>query len=227
MRSVCTSFVISLFLCGCIDEAGNGSIDSNPSQSPVPEFEGYTFKKLDGSAITDLSEENLILACLPNIDFCQSVCISQAFPEQERFSVNKTDWLLGNKCQGYVLGHVDRNGFASARFYEGSHDGSDCVGIDVDTPNFDGFFNVAEIRVPESQSPPTEANGKRLYYQLNLLDSDGLPAGSEILQTYEPVPASNALFTFSYIDESLGVTPTFQQVHGFTCIKEEELAGAF
>lgn len=204
-----------LSLAGCKSSSDGTSTDGNDESSP----EVY-YKTIDGEEVT--GNENLILECLKDINFCKSVCIAVPFPEQKRYSLFATNYLAGSgKCVLWKMSYPNGTTYNEAQYYIGDYQAQGlsgkCANVNIASPDFNGLYGFEEVRVPEGQVSP-HPSGLRFYYTLNLLETNLVPSGSYILNNYNP-PAS-----WTYRDNSVSTgTITPQLVNGFSCVKDQEI----
>lgn len=227
------AFVVSL--AGCLDKAGDSSgstTDGSTTQpkAPVSSIDstvaqpssGLIFRDLDGGPVD--GSENIIMACTSDGSYCFSTCISVYFPQYVRYSLFRTDFLLGNKCAASLLAFPDDSGLPAPFYYwqgqyvttPGRVVGS--CNVNLSSPTFMGRNTFEEVRVPEGQ--PT--NGPRIYYTHNWYDVNGNPYKTITLQNY--LPPSYYIFRDTAFTTS---DITMALVNGFACIKLNEVGNAF
>lgn len=234
-------FVVScaatVVLSGCPTSNNNSSSGSStspatprvPSSSieatnQPPARSGLIFYDQDWGPVD--GSENIIMACSSDGIYCFSTCISVYFPQFVRYSLFRTDFLLGNKCAASLLAFPDDSGLAPPFYYwQGQYVATPgrVVGscnVNLSSPTFIGRSTFEEVRVPEGQ--PTPSHGRRIYYAHNWYHSDGSLHKSITLQNYLP-PAYYIFKDSSFTSSDI----TMALVPGSACIKLEEVGNAF
>lgn len=230
-------FLFLIFgLSGCLDNSGDSTSSpgesTSPSKAPASALEaksvlstsGLKFYNLNGGALT--GNENLILACTSDNQACKSVCISSYFPSAIRYSLFRTDFLLGNKCAAALLAYPNNSGLPAPFYYwrgqyvttPPSVTGS--CSVNLSSPTYMGRSAFYEVRVPEGQ--PTPANGSRIYNTHTWYDSNANEVTTWTLQNYLP-PSYWSFKDTSFTASDL----TMALVNGYACIKLEEVGNAF
>lgn len=221
-------------LIGCLEQSGNSSgstsNDSTQPKAPASSIDsaatrstsGLKFYNLNGGPVN--GSENIILACTSDGSYCFSTCISVYFPGYARYSLFRTDFLLGSKCAASLLAYPDDSGLPAPFYYwQGQYVATPgrVVGscqVNLASPTYMGRSAFFEVRVPEGQP----ANGPRIYYTHNWYDVTGNPFKTWTLQNYLPP----SYWTFK--DPAFTASDmTMALVHGFSCIKLEEVGNAF
>lgn len=229
-------YVISVSVAGCLNQSGKSdpsSTDGSGKQkAPASALEatktlsatGLNFYTLNGGTLT--GNENVIRICTSGNEYCWSGCIASYFPEQRRYSLFRTDFLLGNKCAAALLAYPDNSGIPSTFYYwrgqyvttPPSVTGS--CSVNLSSPTYMGRSAFYEVRVPEGQATP--ANGSRIYNTHTWYDSNANEVTTWTLQSYLP-PSYWTFKDSSFTSSDI----TMALVSGFACIKLEEVGNAF
>jgi hypothetical protein len=224
-----------VLLVGCLDKSSDSSgsttgSSTNQPKAPASSIDsavtrpssGLVFRDLDGGPVD--GSENIIMACTSDGSYCFSTCISSYFPQFVRYSLFRTDFLLGNKCAASLLAYPDDSGLPAPFYYwQGQYVATPgrVVGtcsVNLSNPTFMGRSTFEEVRVPEGQ--PT--SGPRIYYTHNWYNVDGTPYRTLTLQNYLP-PGYYVFKDSSFTTSDI----TMALVSGFSCIKLEEVGNAF
>jgi hypothetical protein len=222
--------IFSVSIAGCLNQTGksdSSSTDGSGQQkAPISALEatktlsasGLKFYTLNGGTLT--GNENTIRVCTSGNEYCWSGCIASYFPDRRRYSLFRTDFLLGSKCAASLLSYPDNSGLPAPFYYwQGQYASSRCS-INLSSPTFLGRSTFTEVRVPEGQ--PTPSNGMRVYYRHDWFDMNSIPYANVDLLNYVPPSYFNfkdTNFTTSDINMALA--------NGFSCIKLEEVGNAF
>lgn len=198
---------VMLFLCGCLDQKTAISSDDG-STSP------FYYKKLNGSPITDPASENLILECSSDVagGFCQSKCISEVWPQYQRYSLVMSGYEGNNKCLVYIFAFENGSTLPEMRYMVGDYtqqivSGSMkgfCRNIDVDNPDYSGRWAFTF---------------QKSHDYLNWYDTSSNLDRSIQLQ-------GNSGDILTYFDSDLNESVTVQTRSGYSCKKIEELTTA-
>lgn len=201
----CT-LIIFLFLSGCLEQKVSNP-SSGGSESP------FYYKKLNGSPIIDPNSENLILECSSDVagGFCTSKCISEVWPQYQRYSLVMSGYEGNNKCLVYIFAFENGSTLPEMRYMVGDYTQQVvggvikgfCRGIDVDNPTFTGKWAYSF---------------QTSFDYLNWYDSS-----SNLYQSLQ-LQSSGEILT--YFDSDLNENVTVQVRHGFSCRKIEELTTA-
>ena len=224
------AFVLS----GCLaNEQSKSSSSTQPnSELPKPPASSIETNTVPRSGLIFYDEnwgsvdgsENIIKACTSDGSYCFSTCISVYFPQFVRYSLFRTDFLLGNKCAASLLAYPDDSGLPAPFYHwQGQYVATPgrVVGscnVNLSSPTFMGRSTFEEVRIPEGQ--PT--SGPRIYYTHNWYNEDGTPFRTITLQNYTP-PSYYVFKDSSFTSSDI----TMALVSGFSCIKPEEVGNAF
>lgn len=168
-----------------------------------------THKRLDGGQIT--GDEDLILECLGG-GSCESICISQAFPQYHRFSLYMTNYENGDRCAYYLFGYDKQDGsIPYLAYYQGVYtrirsggalEGR-CLQTNLDHPDFEGGYKI---------------NDERRSSNLLWLNPSGSVFRSYRLSTFQEL-------IFTYLNLDFNDEQTFFLREG--CLKKSEIDQSF
>lgn len=222
-------------LVGCLDKSSDSSGSTTGDSITQPKApassidsavahpsSGLIFRDLDGSPVD--GSENIIMACTSDGSYCFSTCISVYFPQYVRYSLFRTDFLLGSKCVVSLLAYPDDSGLPAPFYYwQGQYVATPgrVVGscqVNLASPTYMGRSAFFEVRVPEGQP----ATGPRIYYTHNWYDTSGNPFKTWTLQNYSP-PSYYTFKDPAFTNSDM----TMALVPGFSCVKLSEVGNAF
>lgn len=197
------ALVLMLFLCGCLDQK-TATSSGDDSGSP------FYYKKLNGSPITDPDSENLILECSSDVagGFCQSKCISEIWPQYQRYSLVMSGYEGNSKCLVYIFAFQNGQTLPEMKYMVGNYTQQVvsgvtkgyCRGIDISTPDFSGRW---------AYSFQTNHDFLNWYdVASNLYKSIQLQGSGDII---------------TYFDPDFNENVTVQTRPGYSCKKIEEL----
>lgn len=204
-------FTLCFLLQGCLTQAPDDSSFSDDSKSP------FYYTRLDNITPVD-GTENLILRCTEAIagNYCESICISEDFPQYQRFTLAMSNYESNGKCFTYIFGFSKQDGsIPELKYMVGDYTQQVvsgvtkgfCKNVDVDNPDFEGKWTRSELRDP--------FNGLLKYY-LHWYDQNSNPYRSILMQS-----TSGDIFT--YLDSDWNDSITVQTRNGYQCRKLEEL----
>jgi hypothetical protein len=205
------ALIAIVFLTSCLEKEKSAltSVDDSPPKS------GFYYKKLNQAAITDYSQENSILRCSKGAagNYCESICVSEDFPQYQRWTLAMSNYEANGKCFAYLFAFSKKDGsIPEMKYFVGNYathtvNGSlkgYCSGVDITNPDYHGRW---------AWSFQTS------HDYLNWLDVNSNLYRSIQLQ-------SNNGDIFTYYDSDFNDNITIQTRNGYDCRKLSEITTA-
>lgn len=207
--------LVSLIGCGAPNGTG-GLTDSDTSSDAYFSSLGLSWKNLDGSAITNPDQSDLVLECVAGSNsapWCKSVCIADTLKfaaTQERWTLYKSGYEGAGVCFMELFAYDRAREFPRFAHYSGEYFqvavGGAMQGrcrIDLEAPEFTGAYRVNLQR-------------QRVADTISWLNSDGTPYMELPLRSFNGV-------VFTVLDTRLQEEVTLQVKDGWDCFRRDSL----
>ena len=177
MKKLIFLLLILLISCGTeqpLDEEDTGDTKDNPGDTEIQYVVYYT--SLDGGEV-DGNTDDMILECIStessNSAICESVCISEIYPEYKRYDLYMTYYLPVDECEFYLFSSDSDMDNGSYEFYKGTYDNHSCTNFSLEdegTFNFNGnltYLWLFDNNGYLNESIPISSPGTGMFRQLD------------------------------------------------------------
>lgn len=166
--------ILFLFLLGCGSQENPTISDKDTPPEREPPKTTINYYSLDKKAV-DPDVDDMILECADNNGFevCETICISEAYPEIKRYDLYMTYYLPVDSCEFYIFESSSEAENGSYEFYQGEYSNHNCINfqlIDEGNYYFDTRLDYLYLYEGEflKESVPISSPGTGIFKELDV-----------------------------------------------------------